>query len=54
LHQSKATRNLPAVRNRRFRVIPARLLTDTGPSIASSLTTLARILHPVLFVSQGQ
>jgi iron complex transport system substrate-binding protein len=54
LHQSKATRNLPAVRNRRFRVIPARLLTDTGPGIASSLTTLARILHPVLSVSQGQ
>jgi iron complex transport system substrate-binding protein len=54
LRKSKATHNLPAVRNGRFHVIPAGLLTDTGPGIANSLTRLVRILHPELPVNQGQ
>jgi ABC-type Fe3+-hydroxamate transport system substrate-binding protein len=54
LRRSKATRDLPAVRDGRFHPIPVGLMTDTGPGIASSLTTLVRILHPELAVSQGQ
>ena len=51
LQQSKATRDLPAVRNGRFGVIPAGLLTDTGPGIGRSLATLTRILQEA---GQGQ
>ncbi|MGZ4480950.1 MAG: ABC transporter substrate-binding protein [Gaiellales bacterium] len=51
LLRSKATRNLPAIRDRRFRLIPDNLLTDHGPKVIDHLTELARAVHPTLVLS---
>jgi iron complex transport system substrate-binding protein len=48
LRHSKATRNLPAVRHRRFALIDDGALTDTGPRIVTEVRDLARLLHPSL------
>lgn len=50
LRQSKATRDLPAVRNRRFSLVDAGTLTDTGPRVVAEVRHLARLLHPALHV----
>jgi iron complex transport system substrate-binding protein len=50
LRQSKATRDLPAVRNRRFSLIDAGALTDTGPRVVAEVRRLARLLHPSLHI----
>ena len=51
LRHSKATRNLPAVRNRRFSLIDGGALTDTGPRVVTEVRDLAHLLHPSLHVS---
>jgi iron complex transport system substrate-binding protein len=48
LRRSKATRNLPAVRDRHFTIVDGTALSDTGPRAASELVQLARALHPSL------
>jgi iron complex transport system substrate-binding protein len=51
LRHSKATRDLPAVRDRRFSLIDGGALTDTGPRVVTEVRDLARLLHPSLHVS---
>jgi iron complex transport system substrate-binding protein len=51
LRHSKATRDLPAVRDRRFSLIDGGALTDTGPRIVTEVRDLARLLHPSLHIS---
>jgi iron complex transport system substrate-binding protein len=51
LRHSKATRDLPAVRNRRFSLIDGGALTDTGPRVVTEVRDLAHLLHPSLHVS---
>lgn len=51
LLRSKATRNLPAIRAHRFRLIPANLLTDRGPKVVEHLIELARAVRPTLDLS---
>ncbi len=46
LRHSKATRDLPAVRTRRFSLIDGGALTDTGPRVVTEVRDLARLLHP--------
>ena len=48
LRHSRATRNLPAVRHRRFALIDDGALTDTGPRVVTEVRDLARLLHPSL------
>lgn len=48
LRHSKATRDLPAVRHRRFSLVDDGTLTDTGPRIVTEVRDLARLLHPTL------
>ena len=48
LRHSKATRDLPAVRHRRFSLVDDGSLTDTGPRVTSEVRDLARLLHPSL------
>ena len=48
LRHSKATRNLPAVRHRRFALVDEGALTDTGPRVVTEIRDLARLLHPSL------
>ena len=48
LRHSKATRDLPAVRHRRFSLVDEGTLTDTGPRIVTEVRDLARLLHPSL------
>ncbi|HEY2868015.1 MAG TPA: ABC transporter substrate-binding protein [Gaiellales bacterium] len=48
LRHSKATRDLPAVRHRRFSLVDDGSLTDTGPRVVSEVRDLARLLHPSL------
>jgi len=48
LRHSKATRDLPAVRRRRFSLVDEGALTDTGPRIVTEVRDLARLLHPSL------
>jgi iron complex transport system substrate-binding protein len=48
LRHSKATRDLPAVRHRRFSLVDEGALTDTGPRIVTEVRDLARLLHPSL------
>jgi cobalamin transport system substrate-binding protein len=48
LRRSKATRNLPAVRERHFTLVDGTALSDTGPRAATELVQLARALHPTL------
>jgi ABC-type hemin transport system substrate-binding protein len=50
LRQSKATRGLPAVRNRRFSLVDSGALTDTGPRVVTEVRDLAHLLHPSLHV----
>ncbi len=50
LRRSKATRNLPAVRERHFTVVDGPALSDTGPRAATELVQLARALHPTLHI----
>lgn len=51
LRHSKATRDLPAVRDRRFSLIDGGALTDTGPRVVTEVRDLARLLHPSLHIS---
>jgi iron complex transport system substrate-binding protein len=51
LRHSKATRDLPAVRERRFSLIDGGALTDTGPRVVTEVRDLARLLHPSLHIS---
>jgi cobalamin transport system substrate-binding protein len=48
LRHSQATRDLPAVRHRRFSLVDEGALTDTGPRIVTEVRDLARLLHPSL------
>src|SRR5207245_571885 len=48
LRHSKATRDLPAVRHRRFSLVDDGALTDTGPRVVTEVRDLARLLHPSL------
>lgn len=48
LRRSKATRTLPAVRERHFTLVDGTALSDTGPRAATELVQLARALHPAL------
>jgi ABC-type Fe3+-hydroxamate transport system substrate-binding protein len=48
LRRSKATRGLPAVRERHFTLVDGTALSDTGPRAATELLQLARALHPTL------
>jgi iron complex transport system substrate-binding protein len=50
LRRSKATRDLPAVRNRRFSLVDSGALTDTGPRVVTEVRDLAHLLHPSLHV----
>jgi iron complex transport system substrate-binding protein len=50
LRRSKATRTLPAVRERNFTIVDGAALSDTGPRAASELVSLARALHPTLTI----
>jgi iron complex transport system substrate-binding protein len=50
LRHSKATRDLPAVRHRRFSLIDGGVLTDTGPRVVTEVRDLAHLLHPSLHV----
>jgi iron complex transport system substrate-binding protein len=45
LSRSPATRNLPAVKAKRFAIIPDQLLGRRGPRVVDSLRTLARAIH---------
>jgi iron complex transport system substrate-binding protein len=51
LRHSKATRDLPAVRTRRFSLVDSGALTDTGPRVVTEVRDLARLLHPSLHIS---
>jgi ABC-type Fe3+-hydroxamate transport system substrate-binding protein len=48
LRASKATRDLPAVRKRRFSLVEGGSLTDTGPRVVTEVRDLAKLLHPSL------
>jgi ABC-type Fe3+-hydroxamate transport system substrate-binding protein len=48
LRRSKGTRDLPAVRERRFTLVDGAALSDTGPRAAAEVLQLARALHPTL------
>lgn len=50
LRRSKATRTLPAVRERHFTLVDGAALSDTGPRAATELVALARALHPTLTI----
>jgi len=50
LRRSKATRTLPAVRERHFTLVDGAALSDTGPRAATELVQLARALHPTLHI----
>ena len=50
LRRSKATRTLPAIRERHFTVVDGAALSDTGPRAATELVQLARALHPTLTI----
>lgn len=50
LRRSRATRNLPAVRERHFTLVDGAALSDTGPRAATELVQLARALHPSLTI----
>jgi hypothetical protein len=50
LRRSKATRDLPAVRHRRFSLVAPGALTDTGPRVVAEVRVLAHLLHPSLQV----
>jgi ABC-type Fe3+-hydroxamate transport system substrate-binding protein len=50
LRRSKATRTLPAVRERHFTIVEGKALSDTGPRAATELVQLARALHPSLTI----
>lgn len=50
LRHSKATRDLPAVRTRRFSLIDGGALTDTGPRVVTEVRDLARLLHPSVHI----
>jgi iron complex transport system substrate-binding protein len=50
LRRSKATRNLPAVRHRRFSLVDGGALSDTGPRVVAEVRRLAHLLHPSLHV----
>jgi iron complex transport system substrate-binding protein len=54
LRRSPVTRDLPAVKQRRFALVPAEVLTRGGPAIADSLERVARAIHPTLTVAAGQ
>jgi iron complex transport system substrate-binding protein len=51
LRKAKATRNLPAIADKRFAIVPDSVLERTGPRVVDSLRTLARDLHPDLAAS---
>jgi iron complex transport system substrate-binding protein len=48
LRRSKATRRLPAVRDRHFALVDAAALSDTGPRAVSEVLALAHLLHPTI------
>jgi ABC-type Fe3+-hydroxamate transport system substrate-binding protein len=48
LRRSKATRTLPAVRERHFALVDGAALSDTGPRAVTEVLALARLLHPTL------
>jgi iron complex transport system substrate-binding protein len=48
LRRSKATRQLPAVRDRHFALVDGAALSDTGPRAVSEVLALAHLLHPTL------
>jgi iron complex transport system substrate-binding protein len=48
LRTSKATRSLPAVRERHFALIDGAALSDTGPRVVAEVRDLAHLLHPSL------
>ena len=48
LRTSKATRGLPAVRERHFALIDGAALSDTGPRVVAEVRNLAHLLHPSL------
>ena len=50
LRRSRATRQLPAVRDRRFALVDGAALSDTGPRAVSEALLLAHLLHPTLHV----
>ena len=50
LRRSKATRTLPAVRDRHFTIVDGAALSDTGPRAATELVQVARALHPTLTI----
>ena len=48
LRTSKATRGLPAVRERHFALVDGAALSDTGPRVVAEVRNLAHLLHPSL------
>ena len=50
LRRSRATRGLPAVRDRRFALVDGAALNDTGPRAVTEVLELARLLHPTLHI----
>jgi|tagenome__1003787_1003787.scaffolds.fasta_scaffold20987917_6 iron complex transport system substrate-binding protein len=46
LRRSPATRDLPAVRDKRFAVIPNTIFQRGGPRVVESLKALAQAIHP--------
>ena len=50
LRTSKATRGLPAVRERHFALVNGAALSDTGPHVVAEVRDLAHLLHPSLHI----
>ncbi len=48
LRRAKSTRDLPAIADKRFAIVPDAVLERSGPRVVDSLRTLARDLHPEL------
>ena len=48
LRRAASTRDLPAIADKRFAIVPDAVLDRSGPRVVDSLPTLARDLHPDL------
>ena len=54
LRRSKATKNLPAIRDKRFAIVPDAVLSRSGPRVVDSLETLVGDIHPDVASGQGK
>jgi len=54
LRRSKATKNLPAIRQKHFAIVPDAVLSRSGPRVVDSLETLVGDIHPDTASGQGK